>query len=101
MLHPYEDSGGFAWLAIGGVGFVAGYVLAKAKVLTNSNSGTFVTWASGISAALVALAVDTPTSAGALLSAGGRLGIFAIVWFVLGIVFAIGVSMGVEKASKD
>ena len=98
-MNPADSDSGGAWVIMVAASFAVGFVLAKMKALNEANSTQFCTWTSGIVAALVALAADSPT-AGAVASVFGRLGIFAIVWLVFGLVFTIGVSMGIEKAGK-
>ena len=81
-------------------GFCIGFVLTKLKLVTSSNIAQFATWSSCLVAAAAALASDSPTSGG-LISLFGRLAIFAIVWLSFGLVFTIGLTMGLEKADKS
>ena len=91
--------GGFGLLWIGVAGFVIGLILAKMKVVTESNLARFATWTSCAVAAIAALAADTPAASG-LSSLFGRLGIFAIVSFVFGLIFTLGLALGLEKTDK-
>lgn len=99
MQHPNEDLGGAGWIVIVVAAFIIGYVLAKLKLLTKSNAGKFAAGASAVVAATAAILMDTPEPAD-WRSIAGRLAVFAIVWVVFGIVFTVGVSWGIEKASK-
>lgn len=94
----YVDEGlGLGWVAIAAVGFMIGFVLAKINVLRNENAATFCTWASTVPAGAIALFASASADS-MLINMLGRLAIFAILWFVFGIVFTIGVAMGIEKA---
>ena len=96
-VYTTEGGGGLIWVGVAGFGI--GFILAKLKVVTDSNVTQFATWTSCIVAAVAALAADTPTASG-LTSLLGRLGIFGIVWFVFGVIFTFGLMLGLEKANK-
>lgn len=93
-----DDAFGLLWIAV--AGFIVGFVLAKLKVVTDNNVARFANWAACLVAALAASLADT-TASGPLLSMVGRLAIFGIVWFAFSVIFMVGVSLGLEKATKN
>ncbi|HEY9279512.1 MAG TPA: hypothetical protein VIP51_05500 [Eoetvoesiella sp.] len=97
-MNPADEGLGLGWIAITFCGFIVGYVLAKIKVLSDRNSGQFCTWASAIIAAVFAFGGELSTLS--FIQIGGRIAIFVIIWFFFGIVFTLGIAMGMEKAEK-
>jgi len=97
MIDPYEGTG-FGWIALAFCGFVAGYLLAKLKVLTDKNTVSFCSWTAAVVAAVAAFSGGWENTSFTMLA--GRVAIFAIIWFIFGIVFTIGVAMGKDKANK-
>jgi len=98
-VNPPDEGTGLGWIAIILGGFVIGFILAKLKVLTEENKVNFAAWVSGIVAAVMALGGDLGSVT--LKDIAGRLALFFLLWFFLGIVFALGVLMGVDKATKN
>jgi len=97
MDDPYESSG-FGWIALIGLGFAIGFALSKLNVLTENNATPFCTWTSMVAASLVAFADGLGD--GTFVTITGKLALLVILWFVFGLVFTLGVAMGMEKASK-
>ena len=98
-MQDVESGLGFGWVAIGAIGFVVAFVLAKLGWLTDTNASKFVTWAPCAVAAFFALGIE-PSTSNPLISLLGRAAVFGLIWLVVGMVFAIGVAMGMEKANR-
>lgn len=97
---PGDDFSGFGWLLIVAAGFLVGYVLAKIRVLRESNASWFANGAALFVAALAAFFADGPSPAD-WRTIAGKVAIFAIVWVVVGLVFTVGLAWGFEKGSKN
>ena len=90
---------GLGWIAIGAAGFFLTLILAKLVLVTDANASKFATWASCGVAVVFALVTESSTS-NPLISLLGRVAVFGLVWLVFGLVFAIGVGLGLEKATR-
>ena len=96
-MDEYSNAGSF-WWAFAIIGFFIAYGLRKAGLLSTEKSQTiFATWGSAIVAGIFALLADTSSAVSEFF---GRIVIFALVWFLVGIVLTIGIQFGVEKAEK-
>lgn len=96
-MAPSDNDSGITWVILVAASFGIGFALAKMKMVNYTNATRFCTWVSGVVAALVALAADSGNGGASEL---GRLGIFVVVWLAFGLVFTMGVLMGIEKANK-
>jgi hypothetical protein len=97
-VYTAEGGGGLIWVGVAGFGI--GYVLAKLKVVTESNVSPFATWSSCAFAVVIAYLADSSTASDFAMIAG-KIAIFGIVWFVFGIIFTLGLMLGLEKANKS
>ena len=95
--------GGTGWFfALILLGFVLAYLLKKFGIIASDDSQIrFVTWVSGIMAAIIAVSSDSSSTSSDLVSLGGKAAIFLITWFFIGIALSVGAAMGTEKADKD
>ncbi|MDS1141741.1 hypothetical protein RE432_14970 [Pusillimonas sp. SM2304] len=97
-MTPPDEGSGLGWIGLVFFGFVAGYLLAKLKLLSYNNVTRFCTWVSAAVAAVVAMGGVINFSSA--IDIGGRLAIFMLIWLVFGLVFTLGTLLGIEKAEK-
>ena len=93
------------WAGLYGVTFIGGwycvsYGLAKFGILTSDNYGKVAQWISVIGATIMSVGSDGGAKFGSVSDFMGRIGIFGLVYFFLGIVLTFGMAIGVEKAKK-
>lgn len=94
-----EEGLGLGWVAIVFSGFAVGYILSRIKWLSDRNTTTFCTWASAVFAG--AIAFGDGLGDASLITIGGKIALFALIWLVFGLIFTLGVAMGIEKAAES
>lgn len=98
MAEAYDVPGSWSLLLVLAAGFVLALVLRALRLLRSEAAQMgFITWGSGLLAAVVALASGPSSSPGLVIEILGRVAIFFLVWIAAGIVFAVGVAAAVEK----
>lgn len=94
---PYAIGIG-AWIVFAIAGFPLGFVLRKLRLLRDDNAVSVIGWCAAIPAGIFAVGVDGSPSL--IIDILGRVAVFGLVWFIVGLMLGIGLLMGAEAAGS-